>query len=151
MAYGCHKYMFVAVMAWPTNVIIVLMQEQAVVPWHQDTGYLEPESANVFQPTAWIPLVDGQCACDWVTCQLYYILAALTCNQQIHSKAINVTSFLFGRNTTTVHVVQRQRRMVAWRFCRTGIDPVANAGTSAAVGADITTLLPSVHPCFCTC
>jgi hypothetical protein len=32
-------------------------QEQAEVPWHQDTGYLSPEAIAVHQPTAWIPLV----------------------------------------------------------------------------------------------
>lgn len=34
-------------------------QEQAVVPWHQDTGYLSPDSVAVHQLTAWIPLVSA--------------------------------------------------------------------------------------------
>ncbi|CAL5220437.1 g2452 [Coccomyxa viridis] len=32
-------------------------QEQATVPWHQDNGYLHPESWEVLQVTAWIPLL----------------------------------------------------------------------------------------------
>jgi hypothetical protein len=32
-------------------------QEQATVPWHQDTGYLDPVSIAIHQPTAWVPLV----------------------------------------------------------------------------------------------
>lgn len=32
-------------------------QEQAVVPWHQDTAYLDPVSVGVHQATAWVPLV----------------------------------------------------------------------------------------------
>jgi len=30
----------------------------ATVPWHQDTAYLAAGNEQVFQPTAWIPLVD---------------------------------------------------------------------------------------------
>lgn len=33
-------------------------QEQATVPWHQDTAYLNKECWNVLQVTAWIPLID---------------------------------------------------------------------------------------------
>ena len=29
-------------------------QEQATVPWHQDSGYLEPEADNTLQMTAWM-------------------------------------------------------------------------------------------------
>ncbi|KAK9903937.1 hypothetical protein WJX75_000915 [Coccomyxa subellipsoidea] len=34
-------------------------QEQATVPWHQDNGYLHPESWEVLQVTAWIPMLDA--------------------------------------------------------------------------------------------
>ncbi|CAF1597011.1 unnamed protein product [Adineta ricciae] len=34
-------------------------QEQATVPWHQDTAYLDKECWNVLQVTAWIPLLDA--------------------------------------------------------------------------------------------
>jgi len=33
--------------------------EQATVPWHQDTAYLAPEAWKVLQVTAWIPLIDA--------------------------------------------------------------------------------------------
>nr|XP_054757893.1 uncharacterized protein LOC129264043 [Lytechinus pictus] len=32
--------------------------EEAVVPWHQDNAYLDPNALNVLQVTAWIPLLD---------------------------------------------------------------------------------------------
>ncbi|CAM4790016.1 unnamed protein product [Rotaria magnacalcarata] len=34
-------------------------QEQATVPWHQDTAYLDKECWNILQVTAWIPLIDA--------------------------------------------------------------------------------------------
>ncbi|CAF1179707.1 unnamed protein product [Didymodactylos carnosus] len=34
-------------------------QEQATVPWHQDTAYLNPECWKTLQVTAWIPLLDA--------------------------------------------------------------------------------------------
>eukprot|EP00884_Botryococcus_braunii_P019311 jgi/Botrbrau1/6063/Bobra.177_1s0003.1 len=34
-------------------------QEQATVPWHQDNAYLHPESWQVHQVTAWIPLCNA--------------------------------------------------------------------------------------------
>lgn len=34
-------------------------QEQATVPWHQDTAYLDRDCWRVLQVTAWIPLVDA--------------------------------------------------------------------------------------------
>jgi hypothetical protein len=33
--------------------------EQTTVPWHQDSGYLDNDSYNVLQLTAWIPLIDA--------------------------------------------------------------------------------------------
>jgi len=33
--------------------------EQATVPWHQDTAYLEPSCWGTLQLTAWIPLIDA--------------------------------------------------------------------------------------------
>lgn len=33
--------------------------EATTVPWHQDVGYLDNDSYKVFQPTAWIPLIDA--------------------------------------------------------------------------------------------
>ena len=36
----------------------VLSAGQATVPWHQDNAYLDEESWDVLQLTAWIPLVD---------------------------------------------------------------------------------------------
>ncbi|XP_059138648.1 uncharacterized protein LOC131927013 [Physella acuta] len=32
--------------------------EATTVPWHQDSAYLDNDSYNVLQPTAWIPFVD---------------------------------------------------------------------------------------------
>lgn len=34
-------------------------QEQPVVPWHQDMGYLEREADDTFMVNFWIPLVDA--------------------------------------------------------------------------------------------
>ncbi|CAF0804958.1 unnamed protein product [Rotaria sp. Silwood1] len=34
-------------------------QEQATVPWHQDTAYLSNECWKILQVTAWIPLLDA--------------------------------------------------------------------------------------------
>lgn len=34
-------------------------QEQATVPWHQDTAYLDRDCWGVLQVTAWVPLVDA--------------------------------------------------------------------------------------------
>ncbi|XP_013385576.1 uncharacterized protein LOC106155333 [Lingula anatina] len=33
--------------------------EATTVPWHQDVGYLDNNSYEVLQPTAWIPLLDS--------------------------------------------------------------------------------------------
>lgn len=35
-------------------------QEQATVPWHQDTAYLDPSGHDALQVTAWIPLVPAR-------------------------------------------------------------------------------------------
>ncbi len=34
-------------------------QDAAVVPWHQDLGYLEPDADETFMVNFWIPLVDA--------------------------------------------------------------------------------------------
>jgi len=34
-------------------------QEETVVPWHQDIGYLEREADNTFMVNFWVPLVDA--------------------------------------------------------------------------------------------
>ena len=34
-------------------------EDEAVVPWHQDLGYLEPSAAETFMVNFWIPLVDA--------------------------------------------------------------------------------------------
>ena len=34
-------------------------QDEGVVPWHQDLGYLQPDAAETFMVNFWIPLVDA--------------------------------------------------------------------------------------------
>ncbi len=34
-------------------------QDEGVVPWHQDLGYLQPDAAETFMVNLWIPLVDA--------------------------------------------------------------------------------------------
>ena len=34
-------------------------QKEAVVPWHQDLGYLQPDATETFMVNFWIPLVDA--------------------------------------------------------------------------------------------
>lgn len=34
-------------------------QDEGVVPWHQDLGYLEPDAEETFMVNYWIPLVDA--------------------------------------------------------------------------------------------
>ncbi|XP_070577373.1 uncharacterized protein [Ptychodera flava] len=36
----------------------VPQNEEATVPWHQDSAYLDSDALKVLQPTAWIPLLD---------------------------------------------------------------------------------------------
>ncbi|XP_074649271.1 uncharacterized protein LOC141904564 [Tubulanus polymorphus] len=42
------------------NIRVKCPQNEAtVVPWHQDSAYLDTDSYNVLQPTAWIPFLDA--------------------------------------------------------------------------------------------
>ena len=34
-------------------------QDEGVVPWHQDLGYLQPDAEETFMVNLWIPLVDA--------------------------------------------------------------------------------------------